>query len=57
VVHITSNRHVRSLPELRDRVSRWTATAKLPWGVAEIEDVSNYLNRRYYKFDTRELRR
>jgi hypothetical protein len=57
VVHITSKRKVRTLPALRDQVSRWAATAKLPWGVAEIEDVANYLDRRYYQFNQREPRR
>jgi mono/diheme cytochrome c family protein len=51
VVHIRSNRGVKSLPELQAAVARWATYAKPSWDSEEIEEVTRYLDSRYYKFE------
>lgn len=53
VVHIRSKRHARSAAELRVRVTRWAAVARVRWGMEEIDDVTRYLDSQYYKFESR----
>jgi mono/diheme cytochrome c family protein len=36
---------------LVDQVRIWQANANLNWGESDIESVSVYLNRRYYRFE------
>jgi len=42
-------RVVGSLDALRARVSGWSVHSGLDWGADEINDVTDYLNRRFYK--------
>lgn len=51
MVHIRSQRQVKSLPELRYQVARWAAYAKLRWSKDEIEEVARHLNTRFYQFE------
>jgi len=49
VVHIRDNRKARSRDEIRTWVQRWSKELGLQWGSAEVDDVIDYLNGRYYK--------
>lgn len=49
-IHIRERRQVDSAVALRSQVVRWTELLELPWTVAEIDDVSRYLDRRFYRF-------
>ncbi len=49
-VHIRARRAVRSLPELRKQVTRWSDHARLQWSEEEVEAVVRYLNDRHYRF-------
>lgn len=51
VVHVRENRRARSLKDLEHWVKHWSGVLKLPWGDAEVSDVVDYLNRRYYKIE------
>lgn len=51
VIHIRTDKRIRTLPELRTRVLQWAEYLKLRWGSEEVEDVVNYLNSQYYKFE------
>ena len=51
VAQIRVNRRVKALPALQAQVIRWAAYSKLPWGNEEIEDVVQYLDTQYYKFE------
>ncbi|MCG6865359.1 MAG: cytochrome c [Thiogranum sp.] len=42
-------RAVGSLDALRARVSGWSVHSGLDWSAEEIDDVTSYLNRRFYK--------
>jgi mono/diheme cytochrome c family protein len=48
-LHIREHRRARTVDELRGWVTRWAATQKLNWGDEEIRDVTDHLNRRYYR--------
>ena len=47
--HVRSNRRARTLPEVRRWVARWSVQLELGWGPNEIDDVTAYLNRTYYR--------
>lgn len=49
--HLRENRKATSLTELYRQVTRWSGVLDLPWGKTEVDDVSTYLNERYYRFD------
>ncbi len=49
-VHERSSRKARSFEELQQQIRRWRAAAGVGWGTAEVDDVTVYLNRRFYKF-------
>ena len=49
VVHVRENRKARSRDEIRTWVQRWRKELGLQWGSAEVDDVIEYLNGRYYK--------
>jgi len=49
VVHVRETHRARSLKDLEYRVRRWSGELKLPWSADEVNDVVDYLNRRYYK--------
>lgn len=51
VVYIRSRRQARSLPELREAVSRWVSYTNLPWGREEAEEVVQHLNKSFYGFE------
>ena len=43
-------RHVTTLAQLRARVAAWSIHAGLEWSDEEINDVTSYLNGRFYRF-------
>ena len=49
-VHLRSARSAKSFDSLRVQVQRWSAAAGGSWSADEIDDVSLYLNQRYYRF-------
>ena len=51
VVHVRESRRARSLEDLEYWVTRWAGELKLHWRADEINDVVDYLNRRYYKIE------
>ena len=54
VVHVRENRKVKSREDLRGWVARWSSERKLNWSNDEINDVADFLARRFYKFGKRE---
>lgn len=53
VVHVRHDRRARFLAELYWQTTRWATDRRLPWGYSEVEDVVQYLNSEYYKFNAR----
>jgi mono/diheme cytochrome c family protein len=51
VVHVREDRKARSREEIRTWIQRWRRELGLQWGSAEVDDVIEYLNNRYYKLD------
>ena len=49
-VHSREKRSARDFGEIREWVRHWDGVLKLGWGAEEIEDVTTYLNARYYRF-------
>ncbi|MGL4573622.1 MAG: cytochrome C [Burkholderiaceae bacterium] len=49
-VHWREKRLATNWATLQAQVLRWQANAALNWSQGEIEDVSRYLNDKYYKF-------
>jgi mono/diheme cytochrome c family protein len=49
-VHSRTNRVARSMTDIRGYVKRWSGVAGLVWSNEEIDEVSLYLNERYYRF-------
>jgi len=47
--HIRENRRASNLAEVRRWVARWSLQLELGWGPDEVEDVTAYLNRTYYR--------
>jgi hypothetical protein len=40
------------MSSLRQRVAAWSTHSGLDWGNEEIDDVTDYLNRHFYKLDS-----
>jgi mono/diheme cytochrome c family protein len=55
-VHARNPRSARSCEEIRDQVERWSLQSGSGWSREEIEDVTAYLNQRYYHFPVRDGR-
>jgi mono/diheme cytochrome c family protein len=49
-VHSRTTRVARSMADIRGYVKRWSGVAGLAWTNEEIDEVSLYLNERYYRF-------
>ncbi len=50
-VHQRASRKAQSFAALRAEVERWNATTGGDWKRDEVDQVSAYLNERYYRFD------
>lgn len=53
VVHVRENHSAKSISDLRAWTRRWSGELKLNWSDEEINDVAEFLARRYYKFGVR----
>lgn len=51
-MHTRDTRRATSVAELRKWVSTWSFHASLDWSSEEIDDVADYMDRRYYHFTT-----
>jgi len=49
-VHHRDARKAKSFDALRAQVLRWSAEAGGSWSAEEIDDLTQYLNQRYYRF-------
>lgn len=49
--HIRERRKAQSKVEIFQWVHRWSVELELLWGPEEIQDVTGYLNRQFYRFD------
>jgi mono/diheme cytochrome c family protein len=49
LVHMGEARHVTTLPDLRARVTAWSIHSGLNWSEEDINDVTDFLNRRFYR--------
>ena len=47
--HRRDVRQVDTYEGLRSRVASWSVHAGLDWSAAEVDDVTDFLNRRYYR--------
>ena len=50
--YIRQDRRVSDLTDLRRWVARWAFYLRLQWGGQELGDVTAYLNRAYYGFES-----
>lgn len=50
--HTRGGSRVTSMTSLRQRVAAWSTHSGLGWGKEEIDDVTDYLNRHFYKLDS-----
>jgi len=50
-MHWRDKKQATNWASLKAQVSRWQATAMLGWSDADIVDVANHLNERFYRFD------
>jgi hypothetical protein len=51
VVHIRDDRQATSLGEVYWQTTRWALERKLDWRYEEVNDVTRYLNKRFYQFE------
>ena len=49
-VHGRAKRTAKTFDEVRSWVARWNTSLALGWSAEEIDDVSQYLNARYYRY-------
>jgi len=49
--HSREGRHETTIDGLRKRVQAWSIHSGLDWGPSEIDDVTDYLNRRFYHLE------
>lgn len=49
-VHTRDSRRATSVAELRKWVATWSFHASLDWSSEEIDDVTDFMDRRYYHF-------
>ncbi|WP_455222717.1 c-type cytochrome [Kaarinaea lacus] len=49
-VHGRDPRKATSIPEIRHWINTWQKELKLNWSQADIDDVTNYINFKYYHF-------
>lgn len=49
-VHSRNPRKADSVGKINYWVTRWSSELKLNWSSSDIDEVTNYLNSKYYKF-------
>ena len=50
VVHLRMDRRARSIEEVAQQVRRWSEVQSLQWSDEDVDEVSDYLERRFYRF-------
>ena len=49
VVHVREERKATTREEIQSWIWRWQKELGLQWGTAEVDDVTEHLNNRYYR--------
>lgn len=49
-LHVRERRKARNIAEINQWVGRWVGYQKLNWGIEDIQEVANYLNRQFYQY-------
>jgi len=52
VVHVREERKAATREEIQAWIRRWQKELGLQWGTAEVDDVTEYLNDRYYRLES-----
>ena len=52
VVHLREQRKATSREEIQAWIRRWQKELNLQWGTVEVDDVTEYLNDRYYRLES-----
>jgi len=52
VVHVREERKAATRKEIQTWIRRWQKELGLQWGEAEVDDVTEYLNNRYYRLES-----
>jgi mono/diheme cytochrome c family protein len=50
LAHTRENRRVKSMDGLRRQVASWSIHSGLGWSSEEVDDVTDYLDRKFYRF-------
>jgi len=50
LVHIRNNRKAKSIEDIRHWITRWQQELKLKWNNQDINEVSRFINERFYKY-------
>lgn len=50
-VHVRDTRHADSAGVLKEYISKWSASLQLGWTSTDLDDVTLYLNERFYHLD------
>ncbi len=53
-VHLRQSGKVHSVNDIRQWVIRWSNNLELDWKKNDVDVVTNYINRRFYHFNTEE---
>jgi cytochrome c5 len=51
VVHVREQRKAASREEIQSWIRRWQKELGLQWGTMEVDDVTEFLNKRYYRLE------
>lgn len=51
IVHVREQRKASSREEIQVWIRRWQQELGLNWGAREVDDVSEFLNQRYYRLE------
>jgi cytochrome c5 len=49
VVHVRDHRKAKTREDIQSWIRRWKTELGLSWGASEIDDVTEFLNDRYYQ--------
>jgi cytochrome c5 len=52
VVHVREQRKAASREEIQSWIRRWQQELGLQWGTMEVDDVTEFLNERYYRLES-----
>lgn len=50
MLHDRDDRRARTIEDIRKWTRTWSFHTELDWSESEVNDVADYLNRRFYKF-------